>query len=1124
MAELHVTNPIPTMEGGQGVDGAGPPVEHEVLGNWDASDRPSSPVGAKATPKTKGQPHPMRPEVTKDPTAVAEQGWDTEPADMIWTAGEATKYVKWYHIDKVFPEHRWPLHHNQGVALNRTCIDPHFKHRLLEVVQTLFPGNAQLLTRASYNLAAMVYAELRLHRKVDWRTVKTKKTCMQTSYPNADIPDTYVAEDKVREALRPDVITVATACDVQEPSSQGNARPVVTLEALPVVEPSGALLVGETSQSQAQWTDDTFEDPKVALEGLKVLSRNLQAEVEEQKRELKQYDLKDKENEKLLEDLAELKRKNEALESEVAQLRKDILDGTFASNPREGEVHALQEKVDALNMELDRTKAEAVALRLDVDAMQLALSSAERTLENRNNDLSNYRAQIRELTHLYESEKAVRLECLSTIDNDERSMVQRLLDKIANMQQAADEQAVGNMVQNLTQEVLGDSPEANASRRQVPLHTPRMRMLLPSVPIGIASDSEEQLSLPLDEVAVSAVDRVPTFESLQEQPKGPSDAGPTKLTGEIDLAPQQPHNLQHTGMGVEIAQRVEEEVARERTEIGKRIEEGVRVRMKAFGDALFERAVLKEAQKRVEALVHADKLKDVRTEYERGEFNQAVAAAAEKRLADLTKSSIMDGPPCSSSDETGWLNWAVNANMKEKRIALAKHKLALRSLLCPSSLSSIGEPPKDSEAWLGDAPPPVVTHWADEAKMMERLVHNKDNRKGAVNWAIEVGEGWTPYPVKTASLDPNSKAVVHPGYPPEWMMDESTCALCCEGFGPEGCFQLGTCGHRYHVTCLTRCAVQNRRCVYCVAPLPQRLYELFGIAHRMPYGHEYNRWTLPLDQEPHMFLNYKFWGKPMQWEPQMQRHALYTSTSMDPMFWMTSDFEVESRARAIGNEEQRELFCRNFGGHWSSENGQFFRIPAKFYDIAAKSTERCSEDKELEELRKKYAVEPIGRARFLLKLEEAAQEHCRIGSAVDDRVVDAVKAFEGRVNKAIADWREALHTALQISEVPLTEGDVDKFVSRIDNALKALRSTEEDLSPVRKRKRRMEEGEDYSPETRRQFAAIDDAARNRGEAGPSSPPRIRRLRPRLREGLVFPNRSGTDAANPVDLYAYDSDT
>ena len=49
----------------------------------------------------------------------------------------------------------------------------------------------------------------------------------------------------------------------------------------------------------------------------------------------------------------------------------------------------------------------------------------------------------------------------------------------------------------------------------------------------------------------------------------------------------------------------------------------------------------------------------------------------------------------------------------------------------------------------------------------------------------------------------------------------------------------------------------------------------------------------------------------------------------DPFFWMTQDYEVEIRAREIQDSNQQELFCRNFGGHWSTEHKRFFRFPPK---------------------------------------------------------------------------------------------------------------------------------------------------------------------------------------------------
>lgn len=127
---------------------------------------------------------------------------------------------------------------------------------------------------------------------------------------------------------------------------------------------------------------------------------------------------------------------------------------------------------------------------------------------------------------------------------------------------------------------------------------------------------------------------------------------------------------------------------------------------------------MKEAQRRVQALVQAERLRVVCTECECSKFNQAVAAMVKKRVGEIMKSSIVDAPSSSLPEVTQWLNYVFDANVKEKQNVLSKHKLALEVLLRPSSCCSIGHPPEDSKAWLVDAPLPIVTHCADETKMM----------------------------------------------------------------------------------------------------------------------------------------------------------------------------------------------------------------------------------------------------------------------------------------------------------------------------------------------------------------------------------------------------------------------
>jgi hypothetical protein len=49
---------------------------------------------------------------------------------------------------------------------------------------------------------------------------------------------------------------------------------------------------------------------------------------------------------------------------------------------------------------------------------------------------------------------------------------------------------------------------------------------------------------------------------------------------------------------------------------------------------------------------------------------------------------------------------------------------------------------------------------------------------------------------------------------------------------------------------------------------------------------------------------------------------MITSLEWDPMSWMIFDNEVEIRARSMEDEGEREVFCRNFGGHWDKEHNR----------------------------------------------------------------------------------------------------------------------------------------------------------------------------------------------------------
>ena len=197
-------------------------------------------------------------------------------------------------------------------------------------------------------------------------------------------------------------------------------------------------------------------------------------------------------------------------------------------------------------------------------------------------------------------------------------------------------------------------------------------------------------------------------------------------------------------------------------------------------------------------------------------------------------------------------------------------------------------------------------------------------------------------------------------------------------------------------------------CAQCRSPLSPRFYELFGLLDVMPPGQEYNRWTLPLDQGPYEFVNYKHWGKPLQWNPTERKHALYDEVDgpVDAFNWMFQTNKVEIRACSIDDDEGCELFCRNMGGHWSVQRNKFFRFPEKHLEKTEGG--ECVVVEDSEEFKEQYAAYNhglIGRALLLSNLEEAA-EYC---ASVDidaewntsEPMVEVVEAFDRRVGEII---------------------------------------------------------------------------------------------------------------------------
>jgi hypothetical protein len=208
---------------------------------------------------------------------------------------------------------------------------------------------------------------------------------------------------------------------------------------------------------------------------------------------------------------------------------------------------------------------------------------------------------------------------------------------------------------------------------------------------------------------------------------------------------------------------------------------------------------------------------------------------------------------------------------------------------------------------------------------------------------------------------------------------------------------------------------------------------------------------------------------------------------------MTSDNEVEIRARSMEDEGEREVFCRNFGGHWDKEHNRFFNIPEERVDFQKKSMKGWPgwDRGHISKLVSKYNTTPLGRANFLLALKEAAiqyieSEKNNVADENDDivesrdadlRRMNSMDAFLSRMNSTIIQWRTYL-ASLNGDTLVLSNAKVDEFMAIVEHARKIHREGETDDIPTRKRKREEEEADSgHSPTFKREMECVDENMR-----------------------------------------------
>ena len=109
-----------------------------------------------------------------------------------WTSKTSKKYVKMYHVDKLWLRGCHEMNMKSFTARLHMCNNDHFLHCAEEVWRTLFGDRQKSKGFFNYSLLLMVYTELILKKKVDWTSFPTTTQFpLRIARNQKHIPDSF---------------------------------------------------------------------------------------------------------------------------------------------------------------------------------------------------------------------------------------------------------------------------------------------------------------------------------------------------------------------------------------------------------------------------------------------------------------------------------------------------------------------------------------------------------------------------------------------------------------------------------------------------------------------------------------------------------------------------------------------------------------------------------------------------------------------------------------------------------------------------------------------------------------------------------------------------------------------
>jgi hypothetical protein len=1054
--------------------------------------------------KVKGASHGLHLDILMNPTIKAESGWEEEEAEY-WTSKMGRRYVKMYHIDKLWPLEAHKGHTRDFCCKPGNCNNKHFVHRSAEVWHALFGDKSRSKGYINYSVACMVYAELILGRKVDWSTYPTTTASPLLLGANQkDIPDLYNSEGAIEKVLEN---TAEVKMDVVEEALNTEELRNVQSATKAITESSSKVV--EVEEGEVFLTAPTHLTFTPNVPARKEMNPPSDPCIPMERGETS----KSKEDEVLMGKVAKANATIDRL------LDNDCFDSVAYKSPRLYEANE-SSPTFSLQEEVHTPRGQGV----QVDNTSLILSSERRRhLEQEFPYVATLRSPeceiLRDMLHPKELENLLKLsvqfakyhEEIEGIDDPnldippppcERRNVGHIIETAMQLTQSAEFLAKASpFYLNLAKESCRLAPELlkgalafqNLTKTFIPLFEGRDAMILQlqAYEREIARLKEveatckvREQNLKISEGDVEHLNQqlLRLTEELTKMRKVNAELKAiSKISSDVAISPiivlEDSEETQESEDKLSLP--LEKVEATDNPDITNVEESHEMSRLEATPQPSMEK--LSTVCMNAETQTEDHELEELKHQLE-----EAIEAkvSVESELNRLKLSLNLEKLMPSSGLESRWLAWVQK--LQDKPSVVSRAMVGLQTLAMESieNCNAI-ESSLNRFKTIFDQHPSKgyteITCWGDMDAMFERLNHTKKDEDTHINWALEAEEGWVPYNTLSAHIKDEDKKVVHACDLASPIL-KGSCSLCQGPFGPEGAVTMGQCRHTFHVTCIVKASLVRSVCAECRCPLSPRFYEMFGILEAMPPNHEYNRWTLPLDQGPFKFQNYLHWGRPLTWNSNERMHGLYEESQqpLDPDVWMTHNREVELRARGIVDDAARELFCRNMGGHWSLQHKKFFRFPQKKVERGPNdSWVEVNHGDEFDEQYAAYNHTLVGRALLLSKLEEAAK--VRVVYNTDRPVstphssVDVAAAFDKRIADIIGHWKAFLLDGNRLMAWQGKGDDevVQAMVDRVESNLRALKADEVDLSPRRKQKRKREDDDDFSLEMKKQISKVD---------------------------------------------------